>query len=258
MSNPVELQQQAGVLTVRLNRPEKKNAITGAMYAALAAALEAADADDRVRVVLLTGSSECFTSGNDVADFLERPAGAGESPALGFMRALFRLRKPVVAAVAGPAVGIGSTLLLHCDLIYVSRDARLQMPFVKLGLCPEFGSSQILPHLLGAARAAQLILLGEAINGEQAVAWGLANECLADGTATLARAEVVAQHLTRLAPSALADSKRLMRGADREALWQVIEAEGELFAKRLHSPEAVEALSAFMERREADFSKLSA
>ena len=255
MSDSILSHTDAGLLTLRLDRPQKKNALTREMYAALADALLAADADERVRAVLLTGSSECFTSGNDVGDFLARPP-EGESPALCFMRALFNLRKPVVAAVAGPAVGIGTTLLLHCDLVYVSRDARLQMPFVKLGLCPEFGSSRILPRLLGQTRAAQLILLGEAFSGEQAVAWGIANECLEGGEATLARAEEVARQLTRLAPAALADSKQLMRGPEREGLWQVIEKESELFAERLRSPEAVEALNAFMERREADFSKL--
>lgn len=254
MSDSILSHTDAGLVTLRLNRPEKKNALTREMYAALGEALLAADADDSVRAVLLTGSAECFTAGNDVGDFLARPP-EGESPALCFMRALFGMRKPVVAAVAGPAVGIGTTLLLHCDLVYVSRDARLQMPFVKLGLCPEFGSSHILPRLLGQTRAAQLILLGEAFTGEQAVLWGLANEALESGEAALARAEQVARHMTRLAPAALADSKRLMRGADRAALWQVIEEEGELFAQRLRSPEAVEALSAFMERREADFSK---
>lgn len=256
MSDPILLHTHAGLLTVRLNRPEKKNALTRQMYAQLAEALLAADADSEVRAVLLTGSSECFTSGNDVGDFLERSPADAESPALCFMRALFDMRKPVVAAVAGPAVGIGTTMLLHCDLVYVSRDARLQMPFVKLGLCPEFASSRILPRLLGRTRAAQLILLGEAFNGEQAVAWGIANEYLESGEATLARARDVALQLTRLAPAAIADSKRLMCSSEREELWQVIEAESELFAQRLRSPEAVEALSAFMERREADFSRI--
>jgi enoyl-CoA hydratase/carnithine racemase len=248
MSDSILCNTEAGLLTLRLNRPQKKNALTREMYAALADALQAADADDSVRVVLLTGSSECFTSGNDVGDFLARPP-EGESPALCFMRALFDMRKPVVAAVAGPAVGIGTTLLLHCDLVYVARDARLQMPFVKLGLCPEFGSSQILPRLLGQARASQLLLLGEAFTGEQAVAWGIANEALENGEATLARAEEAARRLTQLAPAALADTKQLMHGPERDELWKVIEHEGEVFAGRLRSPEAVAALSGFLSGR---------
>lgn len=255
MSEHILVEVEAGLLTLRLNRPDKKNALTRDMYLRLASALLDADADREVRAVLLTGSSECFTSGNDVGDFLERPPTPTESPALCFMQALFDMRKPVVAAVAGPAVGIGTTLLLHCDLVFVSRDARLQMPFVKLGLCPEFGSSLILPRLLGQARACELLLLGEIFSGEQAAAWGIANACLEDGAATLARAREAALRFTRLAPTAVADSKRLMRAPDRAELWRVIKEEGELFSQRLHSPEAIEALNAFMQRREADFSQ---
>jgi enoyl-CoA hydratase/carnithine racemase len=248
---------EAGLLTLSLNRPEKKNALTQDMYSQLAEALRSADQDPTIRAVLLTGSETCFTSGNDVADFLNSPRALGDRPVMQFMRALFDMSKPVVAAVTGPAVGIGTTLLLHCDLVFVSRDARLQMPFVNLGLCPEFGSSVLLPRLVGAPRAAQLLLLGEVFNGEQATAWGLANECLGNGHDTLARARTMALRFTQLAPQAVADSKRLLRGADREALWQVIVQEGELFSQRLRSPEAIEAMSAFMQRRPADFSALS-
>ena len=255
MSEHVVVTRADGLLTLRLNRPEKKNALTRAMYSAMAEALLAADDEPEVRAVLITGGAECFTSGNDVADFLQAPPTSLDSPVFQFMRALFELKKPIVAAVAGPAVGIGTTLLLHCDLVYVSQDAKLKMPFVSLGLCPEFGSSLILPRLLGHAKAAELLLLGEAFSGEQAAAWGIANAALADGAATLEKAAAMARRFQQLAPSAVAVSKQLMQAPGREELRQVIAAEGELFGQRLRSPEAIEALSAFMQRRQPDFSK---
>lgn len=166
MSEHLHIERDGGLLTLRMHRPDKKNALTRAMYAAMAEMLDEAERDPSVRVVLLTGSEACFTSGNDVADFIQAPPTGLNSEVFQFMRALFEFSKPVVAAVAGPAVGIGTTLLLHCDLVYVSRDAQLKMPFVNLGLCPEYGSSLILPRLLGHARAAELLLLGQAFTGE--------------------------------------------------------------------------------------------
>ena len=249
MSDAVTLERESGLLSLRLNRPDKKNALTRAMYSQLAIALEQADADPTIKVVLISGSSECFTAGNDIADFLEQPPSGPDSPVFQFMRSVLDCRKPIVAAVAGSAVGIGTTLLLHCDLVYISRDARLRMPFVNLGLCPEFGSSLILPRLLGQARAAQLLLLGEGFSGEQAGAWGLASEVLADGAATLARAREMALRLAELAPAAVQISKALMKAPDREQLQQVIAEEGALFVQRLHSPEALAALSGFLSKR---------
>ena len=255
MSEHVVVTRADGLLTRRINRPEKKNALTRAMYSAMAEALLAADAEPEVRAVLITGGAECFTSGNDVADFLQAPPVSQDSPVFHFMRALFELKKPIVAAVAGATVGIGTTLLLHCDLVYVSRCAKLKMPFVSLGLCPEFGSSLILPRLLGHAKAAELLLLGESFTGEQAASWGIANGVLDDGVATLEKAAAMARRFQQLAPSAVAVSKQLMQAPGREELRQVITAEGELFGQRLRSPEAIEALSAFMQRRQPDFSK---
>lgn len=255
MSEHLLIEREEGLLTLRLNRLDKMNALTRQMYAELADALEAASAEAGVRAVLISGSESCFTSGNDVADFLQAPPSSTDSPVFRFMRALLDCRKPVIAAVAGPAVGIGTTLLLHCDLVYVARDAHLSTPFVKLGLCPEFGSSLILPRLLGANRASRMLLLGESISGQQAADWGLAAEALADGPSTLAHARAKALELASLAPAAVVDSKRLMRKAGREELIAVIEEEGQLFNSRLRSPEAIEALSAFMERRKPDFSK---
>ncbi|WP_277372628.1 enoyl-CoA hydratase [Pseudomonas sp. AA-38] len=257
MSEHLHIERDAGLLTLRMQRPDKKNALTRAMYAGMAEVLDEAARDAAVRVVLLSGDEHCFTSGNDVADFLQAPPSGLNSEVFQFMRALFDFPKPVVAAVAGPAVGIGTTLLLHCDLVYVSRDAQLKMPFVNLGLCPEYGSSLILPRLLGHARAAELLLLGQSFSGEQAAAWGIANQALDDGPATLAKARAMALRFLELAPSAVADSKRLMRAPDREALRRVIEEEGVLFSQRLRSPEAVEALSAFMQRRKPDFSRFA-
>jgi enoyl-CoA hydratase/carnithine racemase len=249
MTEILLLDRERGLLTVRMNRPDKKNALTRAMYSQLAQALVMADSDPQVRAVLLTGASDCFTAGNDIIDFLEQPPNDLDNPVFQFMLSLLDCRKPVIAAVAGPAVGIGTTLLLHCDLVYVSRDARLRMPFVNLGLCPEFGSSLILPRLLGQARAAQLLLLGEGFSGEQAVAWGIATEALDSGEADLAKAREVALRFESLPPDAVRISKQLMKAPDREQLRKVIEEEGTLFTQRLRSPEAVAALSGFINRR---------
>ena len=257
MSEHLHIQRDGGLLTLRMHRPDKKNALTRAMYAGMAEVLDQAEHDTSVRVVLLTGGEDCFTSGNDVADFIQAPPTGLNSEVFQFMRALFEFPKPVVAAVAGPAVGIGTTLLLHCDLVYVSRDAQLKMPFVNLGLCPEYGSSLILPRLLGHARAAELLLLGQSFSGEQAAAWGIANQALDDGAATLSKAREMAQRFLDLAPLAVADSKRLMRAPGREELRKVIEEEGALFGQRLRSPEAIEALTAFMQRRKPDFSRFA-
>ena len=164
------------------------------------------------------------------------------------MRSLLACRKPVVAAVAGAAVGIGTTLLLHCDLVYVTGDARLRMPFVNLGLSPEFGSSLLLPQRLGQVRAARLLLLGEGFSGEQATSWGLANAALEDGEAVLREAHAAAHRLAALAPAAVQDSKRLIRAPGREQLQRVIEEESWLFIQRLNSPEALAALSGFINK----------
>ena len=249
MTDAILQHRERGLLTLQLNRPDKKNALTRVMYTQLAEALEQADADDAIRCVLIQGSSDCFTAGNDIGDFLEQPPSDLDSPPFYFMKSLLNCRKPVIAAVAGAAVGIGTTLLLHCDLVYISRDARLRMPFVNLGLCPEFGSSLILPRLLGHAKAAELLLLGEGFTGEQAAAWGIATEALGSGKAALAKAREIAERFETLAPGAVQVSKHLMKSVDREQLRQVIEEEGALFTQRLKSPEAIAALSAFISRR---------
>ena len=249
MTDAILLHRERGLLTLQLNRPDKRNALTRAMYTQLAEALEQADADSAINAVLIQGSSECFTAGNDIGDFLEQPPSDLDSPAFHFMKSLLNCRKPVIAAVAGVAVGIGTTLLLHCDLVYISRDARLRMPFVNLGLCPEFGSSLILPRLLGHAKAAELLLLGEGFTGEQAAAWGIATEALGSGEAALAKAREMAERFEILAPGAVQVTKQLMKSVDRDQLRQIIEEEGALFVQRLKSPEAIAALSGFIAKR---------
>lgn len=248
MNNAIQIERERGVLTLRLNRPDKKNALTRAMYSQLARALKQADTDPEINAVLICGSSECFTAGNDIADFLQQPPSNLDSPVFQFMLTLLECRKPVIAAVAGAAVGIGTTLLLHCDLVYVSRDARLRMPFVNLGLCPEFGSSLLLPRLLGHAKAAELLLLGEGFSGEQAAEWGIATEALGSGEAALAKAREMARRFDLLPAEAVRVSKQLMKAPDREQLRKVIEEEGALFTQRLRSPEAIAALSGFINR----------
>ncbi|WP_347927854.1 enoyl-CoA hydratase-related protein [Pseudomonas helvetica] len=248
MTNAILLERERGLLTLRLNRPDKKNALTRAMYSQLADALLQADADPEINAILITGTRECFTAGNDIADFLEEPPSDLSSPVFQFMRNLLECRKPVIAAVAGAAVGIGTTLLLHCDLVYISADAKLRMPFVNLGLCPEFGSSLILPRLLGQAKAAELLLLGEGFSGEQAAAWGIATQALPSGEAAVAKAREMALRFETLAPEAVRISKQLMKAPDREQLRKAIEEEGKLFVQRLRSPEAIAALSGFINR----------
>jgi enoyl-CoA hydratase/carnithine racemase len=248
MTDAILLERERGLLTLRLTRPDKKNALTRAMYSQLGEALQQADNDPEINAILITGSAECFTAGNDIADFIQEPPSDLDSPVFRFMRSLLECRKPVIAGVAGAAVGIGTTLLLHCDLVYISADAKLRMPFVNLGLCPEFGSSLILPRLLGQAKAAELLLLGEAFTGEQAAAWGIATRALESGEAALAKAREVALRFETLAPEAVRISKQLMKAPDQALLRKVVEEEGKLFTQRLRSPEAIAALTGFIKR----------
>lgn len=243
-----------GVATIEIARPEKKNALTQAMYQAMADAINAAQDDGAVRAVLITGQPGIFTSGNDIEDFMQRPPQSIDSPVFRFMQALVASDKPVVAAVTGAAIGIGTTLLLHCDFVYVSDESRLAMPFVGLGLVPEFASSLLVPELMGQRRAAEKLLLGDPFTGEQAVECGIANAVL-PAAEVVAHARRVAERFNALPPGAVRDSKRLMRGAHREQVLATIKAEAELFGQRLRSPEAMEAFQAFFQKRQPDFSK---
>lgn len=249
-----------GVATIEIARPEKKNALTVAMYQAMADALNAAQADAAVRAVLITGQPGIFTSGNDIEDFMSRPPGSGsghaDSPVFQFMRALVGIDKPVVAAVTGAAIGIGTTLLLHCDLVYVSDEARLAMPFVSLGLVPEFGSSLVLPRLLGNVKAAEKLLLGDPFSPEEAVDARIANAVLPAGE-VVNHARRVAERFNALPPGAVRETKKLLRRASADEVLKTIAIEGELFSARLRSPEAMEAFQAFFQKRKPDFSKFS-
>ena len=242
------------VLTIEIARPEKKNALTQAMYTAMAEALEAANTDAGVRAVLITGQPGIFTSGNDIDDFMQRPPQGDDTPVARFMRALLDCDKPVVAAVTGAAVGIGTTLLLHCDLVYVSDEARLAMPFVSLGLVPEYASSLVLPALIGHVKAAEKLMLGEPFSGSDAVDCGIANAVL-PAAEVVNHARRMAERFNALAPGAVADAKRLMRAPQRARIREVMAAEGALFGQRLRSPEATEAFQAFFQKRKPDFSK---
>ena len=239
---------QDGVMSIAFARPEKKNAVTAAMYAAMAQALRAAAGDDAVRAVVIAGTPGVFTAGNDLGDFLENPPVDFDQPVVHFMDALVDLDKPVIAAVTGPAVGVGVTLLLHCDLAYLADGATLTMPFVALGLVPEFGSTYLLPQRLGHARAAAHLLLGEPMDAAAALAAGLVNAVLPPAE-VVPRAMQAAARLRALPADAVQASKRLLRGPQREAIRRAIRAEMEIFAARLRSPEARAALRAFFARR---------
>jgi enoyl-CoA hydratase/carnithine racemase len=247
-----------GVATLEIARPEKKNAFTQEMYQAMADALNAAEADAAVRAVLFTGQPGIFTSGNDIEDFMSRPPSIGShaanAPVFQFMKALAGSSKPVVAAVTGAAIGIGTTMLLHCDLVYVSDEARLAMPFVSLGLVPEFASSLIVPRLMGNVRAAEKLLLGDPFSAEQAVEFGIANAVL-PAAEVLNHARRVAERFNALPPGAVRETKKLLRRASSAEILETIRIEGEAFSQRLATPEAKEAFSAFFQKRKPDFSK---
>jgi len=245
-----------GVYTIEIARPEKKNALTGAMYVAMAEGLNAAMADGAVRSVLITGQPGIFTSGNDLEDFMKRSGGVSVSPARVFMNALIACDKPVIAAVTGAAIGIGTTLLLHCDFVYVSDEARLVMPFVSLGLVPEFASSHLIPQLMGQRKAAEKLLLGDPFTGAEAVECGIANAVL-PAAEVAPHARRVAERFNALPPGAVRASKKLMRGTVVDQLYKTIDGENEVFAERLTSPEAKEAFSAFFQKRKPDFTQFS-
>ena len=244
-----------GVATIEIARPEKKNALTVEMYQAMADAINAAGEDHAVRALLITGQPGIFTSGNDLQDFLNRPRpNIDDSPVFRFIRALVMCDKPVVAAVTGAAIGIGTTMLLHCDFVYVSDEARLSMPFASLGLVPEFGSSVLVPRLMGGRRAAEKLLLGDPFTAEAAVECGIANAVL-PANEVLPHARRIAERFNALPPGAVRESKRLMREPDRAAIIEAVKREGEIFSARLASAEAREAMQAVLEKRKPDFSK---
>jgi len=241
---------------IQIARPERKNAITEAMYVALEQAVLAAEADPAVRVLLIYGTPEVFCAGNDIDDFLRNPPGGPDAPVCRFMRSLAHAVKPVVAAVNGVAVGIGTTLLFHCDLAFCADDARFSMPFVNLGISPEFASSLLLPLTAGYHRAAEKLMLGDPSSAEEALEMGLVNRILPPGE-VLPYARRQCTRLARLPPESLRQTKRLLKTGLREAIDRTMKDENETFQRLLLSEEAREAFTAFRERRTPDFSRFS-
>lgn len=247
-------QLQDRILTLSLNRPERKNALSLAMYSALADLIVSADTDSQIRVIVLTGTDEFFTSGNDLLDFMNEPEIHDKHPVVRFINALRHCAKPVVAVVRGHAVGIGTTMLLHCDLVYAAEDARLQLPFVNLGLCPEYASSYLVPRLVGQQKAAELFLLGEVFSGADAAAMGLVTKAVPwDELTDVARAKI--HRLAQQPPAAVRRSKALLRAATQTAVEQSLQAEYAGFAEGLGSDECKESVTAFFEKRAPDFSR---
>jgi len=251
----IRLHRRGAVAAIEIARPEKRNALTGEMYEALAQALAAAEADASVRVVLFHGQREAFTAGNDLGDFLRRPPEGEDTPVFRFLRRVTGAAKPLVAAVEGPAVGIGTTLLLHCDLVFAGSDARFQLPFTKLGLVPEFASSYLLPLAAGWQRAAELLLLGEPFDAATACEAGIVTRIVAPGEA-IAAGWQAAEKLAALPPASVRETKALMKLGHREAVEARLSVEGERFRRMLREPAAREAFAAFAEKRAPDFSKL--
>ncbi len=238
---------EGGVLRLGFDRPARRNAMTGAMYAALADALAQADGDGAVRAVLLHGSEEAFCAGNDIGEFAANAPGEGERPSARFMKALLHVGKPVVAAVNGPAVGIGATMLLHCDLVYAGSAAKLAFPFARLGLCPEFASTLLLPARLGHQRAAELLMLGDPCSAQEAQALGLVNAVLPPAE-VLPHALAIAARLAATSGPSLRATKSLMCGEELAGYERRIAQENAQFSQLLDSPEAKAAFAAFLQR----------
>ncbi len=258
MTDPVLLSRADGVLTVTLNRADKRNALTADMYNTLEKAMSEALSDDAVHVVLLQAEGEHFCAGNDLQDFGAkgaRAAAEGKSPAMYFIQTMLGFDKPLVAAVRGSAVGIGTTVLLHCDLVLASETARFALPFTRLGLVPEFGSSYILPMMAGRVGASHVLLTGETFDTDRAARLGIVSEAVADAELDVAAA-ARARQLAELPPQALRATKRLINGDGyQQRLKEAVAAERVAFGKGLMSAEHQEAVAAFFEKRKPDFSK---
>lgn len=248
--------KQNGILTIEFNRPGKKNAITSAMYQMMADAIKDGEEDKAMRVMLFCGKPEVFSAGNDLEDFMNAKEDLADRPVAQFLRNLSMASKPVVAAVSGMAIGIGVTLLLHCDQIYAAEHTKFSMPFAKLGLCPEFGSSKLLPEMIGYPRAAELLFFGESFSAEQAFDMGLVSKVLPSAE-LMAYAYAQAAKLVVLPASSLRTTKRLMKARYADAVIAQMIEENKNFSAMLQSPEAKEAFTSFFDRRDPDFSKFS-
>jgi enoyl-CoA hydratase/carnithine racemase len=246
---------ESGVMTLTLNRVDKKNSFTAAMYAALADALTQAATDSAVRVVLFQGHETVFSAGNDIGDFLNKPPSTPEAPVFRFLNAIATFPKPLLAAVCGPAVGIGTTLLLHCDLVYAGDNAMFSMPFVNLGICPEAASTLLVPKLMGYQRAAEVLLMGDPFMAEAALEVGLVNRVVPPTEAN-SLAQQQARRLAAKPMSSLVETKRLLKASTTPAVLERMREEGAIFGRMLQEPAAKEAFSAFLEKRKPDFSSL--
>ena len=248
-------QVESGVMTLTLNRLDKKNSFTAAMYAELAEALRGVAEDDAVRVVLFQGHETIFSAGNDIGDFLNKPPSTPDSPVFRFLNAIASFPKPLLAAVCGPAVGIGTTMLLHCDLVYAGDNAMFSMPFVNLGLCPEAASSLLVPRLMGYQRAAEVLLMGDPFMAEAAMEVGLVNRVVPPTEAN-ALAQQQARRLATKPLSSVIETKRLLKASTTPAVLERMREEGAIFGRMLQEPAAKEAFSAFLDKRKPDFSSL--
>lgn len=252
----VLITREQSILTLQFNRPAKKNAITGAMYQLMADALKEAESDPAIRVILFIGDPNIFTAGNDLEDFARQPPTTSDSPVHQFLWQISHAGKPLIAAVAGAAVGIGTTMLLHCDLVYATSTARFSMPFVKLGLCPEAASSLLLPQLMGYQRAAEKLLFGEAFSAEEAHRAGLVT-AVVQADQLIAYAQSQAHKLSALPAAAVRATKGLMKNSQLADVESRMAAENKRFSAMLSSPEAREAFDAFFEKRKPDFARFS-
>jgi len=253
----ITTERSGNILRVTINRPAKKNAMTSAMYNAFADVINEAAKDDEVSVVIWDAAGDSFSAGNDVQDFLQNPPGPGESPQARLGNALINFDKPLIAAVQGAAVGGGTTLLTHCDFVYAGESAKFQVPFVNLGLVPEFGSSWSLPARAGYIRAAELFLLGEPFSAQHAAEVGLVTRVVPDSELLLTATQT-AQKLAAKPIGALRATKRLIRQSQRAQIEQAAKVETEEFATRVRSAEVKEVFTAFMEKRKPDFNKIKA
>ena len=253
----IQVERHGAVLHIVINRPEKKNALTADMYTALADAVGEGESDRAIRVLLLQGKGGAFTAGNDLEDFMNRPwKGQTVPPAVRFIRAVAAARKPIVAAVQGLAVGVGTTILLHCDLVYAADDAKFMMPFINLGIVPEAATTVLLPLLIGRQRATELFLLGSPLTAQRAYELGVVNAVLAPDV-LLSTASAVAQQLSEKPPAAVLACKDLMKRAFHAEVERALTEEVAVISERLESPETKEALSAFLEKRKPDFSRFA-
>ncbi|WP_299973308.1 enoyl-CoA hydratase [uncultured Pseudoteredinibacter sp.] len=256
MTDDIQIKLEGRSLHIVMDRPKRKNALTMAMYTAMADAINNAVESDEVRNIVLRGEADCFTSGNDLEDFMKNPPQGDDSPVATFMRNLYNCPKPVLAAVDGDAVGIGTTMLLHCDLVYAADSARLQMPFVSLGLCPEYASSYVLPRICGHVKASELLLFGEPFDAQTAKECGIVNEVVGSSE-LLALVTEKANKLAQQPPAAIRATKQLLRAPRRQEGADVMDEEMVLFSKGLEGKEFMEAVTAFFEKRAPDFSNFN-